>query len=61
MLTTSAGSETVDIADEKGFQTIEIAPVATDFLIIEVTAVYEGDGTYNDLGVSEIEMLVQTG
>lgn len=59
VLRTAGGSETVEFADDRGFQTIEIAPVATDFLTIEVMSVYEGDGTYNDLGVSEIEILVQ--
>ncbi len=60
-ITTSGGSETLQVADERGFQTVEIQPVSTTYLLLEVTKVYEGDGTYNDLGVSEIELLVQTG
>ncbi|MCP3993687.1 MAG: hypothetical protein GY722_01280 [bacterium] len=61
VLTTDGGTQTVELVDERGFQSIEIAPVATESLTIEVTAVYEGDGTYNDLGISEIEFLIQAG
>jgi hypothetical protein len=60
VVTTADGSETVELADERGYQTINIQQATTDFLTIEVTGVYEGDGTYNDLAVSEIEILVQT-
>ncbi len=61
LVTTAAGSETIEIEDVRGYQTVQITPVDTSFLIIEVLQVYEGDGTYNDLAVSEIELLVEIG
>ena len=61
ILRTAAGDTEFGLEDVRGLQEIRFTPVVTEFLILDIAAVYEGDGTYNDLAVSEIEILVETG
>ena len=50
--------ETITLDDTPGYQDISLQPVMTDFLILEVRAVYVGDQTFNDVAISELEVLV---
>ena len=53
------GAMSVTLDDERGYQEISTPLGLTSWVDMTVTGVYYGDGTYNDLAVSEIEFVVR--
>jgi len=56
---TENSATNVTLADERGYQEITAALGVTTWVELTVTGVYYGDGTYNDLAVSEIDFVVR--
>jgi hypothetical protein len=58
-LESEGGSMSIVLSDERGYQVIPTPLGITAWVEMSVTRVYYGDGTYNDLAISEIEFVVR--